>query len=127
MRSDRVEGSSLGFVDFYIDLAAIHFDFMGNRGAGRRHRKMFARANVEFRSVPGTGDLETFELAVAQCPPVMCANIVQRVKISVGMKQRDQLVLDFDQRFTGVGNFGHFGNFDPGGHVVKGRRQKAEG
>ena len=89
---------------------------VGPRRPHGRHGEGRARADVKLRTVPGAGDLVVAEFAVGERPAVVCADVVDRIKDALDVKDRHHVAIDFNECLARVGNLGDVSDTDVVGH-----------
>jgi hypothetical protein len=74
--------------------------------------------DVEFPSMPGTGDYFSITLPFTDRSALMRAHIVDRVECAIDIEERDALPLDLDAFALACRNVADLGHFDKIGHAI---------
>jgi hypothetical protein len=94
---------------------------MRRRRLRSRHRQGRAAFDIEIGAVPRAGNRAGpgIQFPFTQRATIVRAHVVQRIKLAANSEQHDQPIVDFHQHFTGVGEFGQFGDANEFGHGKK--------
>jgi hypothetical protein len=93
---------SLGLVDSDVDIVTLQFDFVDSSRTCGRHGNMLACADIELRSMSSTRDLVAIEYAAHQLATIVCADVVEGIKLPTGVKQCNQLLVNFNKYFARI-------------------------
>jgi hypothetical protein len=83
--------------NFNQDLIAVEHHFMDRSGSRGRHTKRFSSSHIESSSMPRAFNRKIVQFAIAERTAVMCANVIDTVKIIAIANQDDQPIGDFQQ------------------------------
>jgi hypothetical protein len=107
----------LRFVYFNVNVAAVDFNFMANRGFGSWHGQGCARSHVEFGPVSRATDAAIFDFAIAKRAAIVRADVVDAEQIVTASHQDNQPFVDFNQRHFVIVNIRETGDLLKIGHA----------
>jgi len=91
------------FLHFDFDVGSGHADTVARDGSRCRRTDDLTCPNVEYCTVPRTGDLMARDLSLGQGPASVRARVVEREELAVDIKQGDRLAFDVAQsRLAGL-------------------------
>lgn len=114
---DAQRSISILLFDFDVNIVTADFDRVRTGRLAGRHCEGSTRADIKLRPVSRASDLHAAERPFGKRSVVVCANIVEGVKLAIDMKQRDHRIAH------GQGNLARVGNVGDGGNSYKFRHQ----
>jgi hypothetical protein len=105
-------GTGITKLDLYFNIGSLNAKVVRSDWLGCRWTESSTIGNIKYSSVPGAGHFKAVDFTFAQRPTDMAAAIIDGVKGTANIEDRDLGPVQFDELGPAGGNLSNGGDFD---------------